>query len=305
MDEPYLTFKKFLSQKFPGLLIRKIPIDAGMSCPNKNGSVSTDGCIFCDRFGAGPVRSHGLTIQSQIENFMGLNPGIKYIAYYQANSNTHEAADVLKQKYNIIFQYPDIIGLFIGTRPDAIGHDVYPLLKQLNQQTYLNIELGLQSIHEKSLLWLRRNHTYGQFLDTYSKLSEMGIEVIIHLIVGIPGESREDMAATIKEMNRLQPRGVKIHLMHVLKDTPLARLYKKNEFSLMTMDEYIETVIHLLEHLSPDIVIHRLTGERDKELFIAPDWAKEKHRTIDTIKKRMNARGSRQGLKVPPRIHRR
>ncbi len=298
MTEPYYSFSTYLKKRFRGVPVRKIPIDAGFPCPNKDGSLSFDGCIFCDTFGSGPIKSmvQALSIPEQIRSFIRERHDLKYIAYYQAHSNTCAPLAVLRQRYEIIFQFPEIVGLFIGTRPDAIAPDVYPLLQELNDRTYLTVELGLQSTHPKSLCFLQRNHTYAQFLETFATLKKCHIDTLVHLIVGIPGETIADMLATVAEMNRLKPAGIKFHLLHVLKNTPLFNLYEQKQFTLLEMDEYADIMCLLLEHLDPGIVIHRLTGERDKELFHAPAWAMDKNAVIQAIRNKMVAKNTVQGL---------
>jgi radical SAM protein (TIGR01212 family) len=297
MKEPYYSFSAFLRKKFGAGKIRKIAIDAGFPCPNKDGTVSSIGCIFCDTYGSGPIYNmkHSLSIEEQIESFIGNRRDRKYIAYYQPHSNTCAPLNILKQRYEIIFQYPEIIGFFIGTRPDAIADNVYPLLEELNRRTFLTVELGLQSIHTKSLDFLNRNHSYDQFLDTFFKLKNLGIDVLVHLIVGIPGETHDDILASVKEMNRLKPAGVKFHVMHVLKNTRLFDLYNQNQFQLMEREEYIDLIIRILEHLDPGTVVHRLTGERDKEIFVAPQWTTDKGDLINTIRSRMQKNHTYQG----------
>ncbi len=291
----YYSFNAFLKKKFPGWKVRKIPVNAGFPCPNKNGRVSSRGCIFCDTYGSGPIKTFSLPIEEQIRQFIGDRENFKYLAYYQAHSNTEAPVEELRKKYEIIFQFPAILGLFIGTRPDAVAPEVYPLLEEMNKRTYLTVELGLQSIHHKSLEFLTRNHSYQQFLDTFEQLKSRNIDTVVHLILGIPGESREDMLASVAEMNRLKPAGVKLHLMHILKDTPLYDLYQKKTFKLMEKEEYIDLAVTILEHLDPEIVIHRLTGERDKKIFHAPQWTMDKHYIIQTIRKKMKEQNTYQG----------
>jgi len=296
MPNPYNSFSSFLRKKFH-YKIRKIPINAGFSCPNKNGKISSEGCIFCDNYGSGPIKQFDLSISQQIETFIANHPKCKYIAYYQAHTNTCAPVEVLTKKYNIIFNYKDIVGLFIGTRPDSIPEDVYPILEDLNKKTYLSVELGLQSIHSQSLRFLNRNHSYQEFLETFANLKKRSIDVVVHLIIGVPGETSTHMLDTIEEMNRIKPAGIKLHLMHVLKNTPLFNAYRKDKFKLLEKDEYVNLIVYLLEHLDPDIVIHRLTGERDKEIFYAPLWALNKNETILAIQKSMAARNTFQGKK--------
>ncbi len=295
MQIRYNSFNSFLKKKFPGEKIRKIPVNAGFSCPNKNGELSTEGCIFCDSYGSGPIKTFNHSIRKQIELFTSVNKGKKFIAYYQAHTNTYASPDELIEKYNIIFEYNEIIGLFIGTRPDSIADDVFPILENIREQTYLSVELGLQSIHTKSLDYLNRNHSYEKFLETFNRLKDSGIDTIVHLIVGIPGESLKDMKETIREMNRLRPTGVKFHLLHILKGTKLFNMYKDGEVKLMGKEEYIKTIVELLSELDKEIVVHRLTGERDIELFYAPEWALDKGTVISSIHKLMEKKDIYQG----------
>lgn len=301
MDEFFNSFTGFLKKKYPGQKILKIPINAGFSCPNRDGFFSKEGCVFCDSFAAGPIHSVHLSIEQQIEKYIVLHPGKKYIAYFQSHSNTYGSISELRQKFEVVFKYKDIVGLFIGTRPDIISDPAFLLLKELDQRIYLTVELGLQSIHAPSLLLLKRNHTYLQFLDTFQKLQALKIDTVIHLIIGIPGETREHMLATIKEINRLKPKGIKFHLLHVLKDTALYRQYLKTPFSLLSQEEYTDLIVFLLEYVDPDIVIHRLTAEREREIFYAPEWALNKQAVLKSIKLKMKKADTFQGrLYFPP-----
>jgi uncharacterized protein len=301
MDEPFNSFGGFLKKKFPGQKILKIPVDAGFSCPNRDGLFSREGCVFCDPFAAGPIRNARMSIEQQIERYIAVHPGSKYIVYFQSHSNTYGPVPELRRKYEVVFRYENVVGLFIGTRPDMIAEPVFCLLEELNRRLYLTVELGLQSIHARSLSLLRRNHTYAQFLETFQRLQAKKIDTVIHLIIGIPGESREHMLATIEEMNRLKPAGIKFHLLHVLKDTALHRQYLSKPFSLLGQDEYAELIVFLLQRLDANIVIHRLTAEREREMFVAPEWALNKQAVLSTIKLKMKKAGVFQGcLHVSP-----
>jgi len=295
MQIRYNSLNSFLKKKFQCNKVRKIPINAGFPCPNKNGDISDEGCIFCDKFGSGPITTFNQSIRKQIEVFTSVNEKIKFIAYYQAHSNTYASVKELEEKYNIIFEYEDIVGLFIGTRPDSIAPDVLSLLDKIAKKTYLSIELGLQSIHGKSLDFLKRNHSYETFLDTFYKLKESNIDVIVHLIVGIPGENMDDMKKSVREMNRIKPAGVKFHLFHVLKETELFNMYNRGEIKLMERAEYIDTIVELIGELNEDIIVHRLTGDRDLKLFHAPKWAIDRKRVISGIQNRMRQLNIRQG----------
>jgi len=299
MDELFNSFKSFLKKKYPAFKILKIPINAGFSCPNRDGHFSKVGCVFCDRFASGPIHSASWSINEQIEFFIRNHPQKKYIAYFRSHSNTYGPVSELKRKYESIFNYDDIIGLFIGTRPDAISPSAFSLLEKLNRRTYLTVELGLQSVHGRSLLFLNRNHSYGQFLSTFQELKIRKIDTVVHLIIGIPGETRQQMLETVLEMNKLKPAGVKFHLLHILKDTELYRRYIQTPFPLLAQEEYIDIVSDLLEYLDPDIVIHRLTAERDKEIFFAPEWALNKTAVLTSLSAKMKKNGSFQGKKFP------
>jgi radical SAM protein (TIGR01212 family) len=295
MYEYCYSFNQFLKKKFPGERVVKIPINAGFSCPNRDGTLSAAGCIYCDRYAAGPPRMDGWPIGEQIDDYIRRHPGKKYIAYYQSHCNTYGQVPELEAKYEIVFQYQSVVGLFIGTRPDAVPLPVLSVLERINRRTYLCVELGLQSIHEGSLSFLNRNHTYEQFLRAFAELRARGIAIVVHLIVGIPGESRRHMLETIEAMNGLRPEGVKFHLLHVLSGTELHSLYARSAFPLLGQEEYAGLMADLLEHLDPGIVVHRLTAEREKEMFIAPLWALNKPAVLDSIRSEMRKRNSFQG----------
>lgn len=298
MDEPYFSFNSFLKKKFGGSKVLKIPINGGFRCPNKDGTRSDLGCIFCDSYGSGLIETFDLPVREQIDTFISRRRGKKFIAYFQAHTNTYGCADELKRAYEVVFDYPDIVGLFIGTRPDSIADEVYPLLESLKERIYLCVELGLQTVHPAGLTFLNRNHTYDEFLSTFDKLKKRGIDVVVHLIVGIPGETRSDILQTVAEMNRLQPAGIKFHLMHVLKGSPLYDLYKKDPIPLMEFEKYVELMVEVLENLDPSIVIHRLTGERDREIFFEPKWALDKMRVLRAIGSGLIQKNSRQGIRL-------
>lgn len=296
MDEPFHSFASFLRRRFPGgSPPRKIAIDAGLACPNRDGTLAEDGCIFCDPYGAGPVAARGRTIASQIEARIARFPGRRFLAYFQTHCNTHGPVTELKRKYEVVFRYPEIVGLFIGTRPDALPEPVLALLAETSRRVYLCVELGLQSAHDRSLAWLRRRHTYAKFLEGFAALRRLGIDVVVHLIVGIPGETRGDMRATIAALNELQPAGVKLHPLHVLRGTELERLHAGGRLPLLERDEYVEIACDLLERLDPAIAVHRLTADREGGLFVAPLWAQRKAELLEAVRRRLRQRGFGQG----------
>jgi radical SAM protein (TIGR01212 family) len=295
MDEPFLSFNSFLKARFPGQRVQKIPIDAGFSCPNRDGTLSAAGCIFCDRFASGPVATAAWPIERQIDAHIRRHPGKKFIAYFQSNCNTYGPVPELRRKYETVFKYKEIVGLFIGTRPDALPGPVLSLLEEMNRRIYLNVEIGLQSVHAQSLALLNRNHTYEQFAEAFNELRSRRIEVIVHLIIGIPGETLAHMRATVAAMNALRPAGVKFHLLHVLKDTELEARHLRASLPLLSREEYTDIICDLLQRLDPAIVVHRLAADREKELFIAPSWALNKPAVLQAIRKKMVLKGAYQG----------
>jgi radical SAM protein (TIGR01212 family) len=234
-------------------------------------------------------------VEKQIAAHIRRHPGTKFIAYFQSHCNTYGSVPELRRKYEIVFAYNEIVGLFIGTRPDAVPEPVLSLLEEMNRRIYLSVELGLQSVHAKSLALLNRNHSYEQFAKTYAALRARNIAVVVHLIIGIPGETLEHMRATIAAMNALKPAGVKFHLLHVLRDTELQAWHSRSLVPLLSLDEYTDIISDLLERLDPAIVVHRLTADREKELFIAPLWALNKAAVLRAIREKMKLRGTFQG----------
>jgi radical SAM protein (TIGR01212 family) len=295
MNEPYFSFAAFLRNRFPGQKVVKIPLHGGFACPNKDGALDTKGCVFCDDYASGPIHFSDWPIERQIQHRMAAHPGKKFIAYFQSHCNTYGPVRQLRAAYEKIFKFGDIVGLAIGTRPDTLPEPVLLLLQELNRRTFLTVELGLQSIHEKSLTYLNRNHTFAQFLDAFHRLQSRNIATVAHLIVGIPGESRSDMLATIEAMNRLKPQGIKFHLLHILKNTTLHQRCLATPFPLLSREEYADLIVLLLDHLDPGIVIHRLSAEREKELFIAPQWALNKQAVLNAIRQRLRETGAYQG----------
>ncbi|HDP94775.1 MAG TPA: TIGR01212 family radical SAM protein [Candidatus Aminicenantes bacterium] len=300
MNERYFTANRFFRQKF-GHKTRKIPLNAGFSCPNRDGTLDTLGCIYCDQFGSGPLLKTPLPIDVQIESHIKNQPDAHYIAYFQAFSNTYAPADTLRALYAPALRFPQVKGVFIGTRPDCLHTDVFQVLIDLSKQRYVCVELGLQSIHETSLKFLNRHHDFETFRSAFRALKDCGLDVLVHLILGIPGESTDMMRSTILEMNRIKPRGIKLHMLHVLRRTQLEALYQQGNIPLFNQEQYVTLVADLLESLDPDIVVHRLTGERNRELFVAPVWALDKVDTLNRIHQEMRKRDTWQGKKLGAR----
>ena len=300
-NKRYYTLNCFYKKKFNSK-VSKISLNAGFSCPNIDGTVGLGGCIFCSKLGSGDFagdRNLDLISQfNQVKNVMNKKwPNTKYIGYFQANTNTYADVDTLKKYYESILELDDVVGLNIATRPDAISDEVLEYLVELNKKTFLTIELGLQSIHEDTLKYINRGHDLKCFQDCFNKLKEKNINVVVHIINGLPYETKEMMIDTVKFLNNLGIDGIKIHMLHILKDTKLEKLYNKEKFHVLSKEEYIDIVISQLEYLNEDIVIHRITGDPDTNDLIEPEWLTKKFCVLNDIDKEMVKRNTYQGIK--------
>ena len=285
----YLSFNKYLKDKF-GQKVYKISLDGGFTCPNRDGKIDTRGCIFCSKGGSGDfAESREMSITSQIENGKKrvkkkIKDG-KYIAYFQAFTNTYAPVETLRQKYEEAINHPDIVALSIATRPDCLGDKVLKLLDEMNKIKPVFVELGLQTIHPKSAKYIRR----GYDLDVYDKavkdLKKIGVNIVVHVILGLPNESGEDMLETVKYVCESGANGIKLQLLHVIDGTDLAKDYEKGLFKTLEFDEYVNLIVKCVEIIPKDIVIHRLTGDGAKKDLIAPLWSADKKRVLDAINK--------------------
>lgn len=300
-NKRYYTLNCFYRNKFNSK-VSKISLNAGFSCPNIDGTVGIGGCIFCSKLGSGDFagdKSLDLFSQfNQVKTIMEKKwPDTKYIGYFQANTNTYADVDTLKKYYESILEIDNVVGLNIATRPDAITDEVMEYLSELNKRTFLTVELGLQSIHESTLKNINRGHDLKCFVDCFKKLKKNNINVVVHIINGLPYETKEMMIDTVKFLNNLGIDGIKIHMLHILKDTKLAKLYDVEHFKILSKDEYIDIVINQLEYLNPDIVIHRITGDPDVKDLIEPEWLVKKFCVLNDIDKEMVKRNTYQGIK--------
>lgn len=278
----------------------KVSLNGNFSCPNKKNS---NGCIFCSRLGSGDFAgSKELDLISQFNEVKEIMekkwPDSYYIGYFQANTNTYAPVNILKEKYETILNLPNVVGLNIATRSDAISQECLDYLSELNKKTNLIIELGLQSMHEKTLKFINRGHDLKNFEECVKELQRRNIKVVVHIINGLPNETKEDMIATVKYLNDLHIDGIKIHMLHIIKDTDLADYYLTNPFHILSKEEYIDIVIEQLEHLNPEIVIHRITGDPKKEDLIEPSWLLKKFCVLNDIDKEMKKRDTYQGKKT-------
>ncbi len=276
----------------------KVSLNANFSCPNfKNGN----GCIFC-LHGSNDydISQNNNLIQQfyDVANVLEKKwPNSLYIGYFQANTNTFAPVNVLKEKYETILNLPNVVGLSIATRCDAISEECYQYLAELNQKTFLTIELGLQSAKEETLAFIKRGHDLQSFTQCVQRLKTLGIRVVVHIINGLPYETKEDMIHTVQYLNNLDIDGIKIHMLHILKGTELEKIWKKEKFPILSKEEYIDIVCTQLEYLNPKIVIHRITGDPNVKDLITPQWLVKKFCVLNDIDKEMQKRNIYQGDK--------
>ncbi len=282
---PYHSLDYHIRQTF-GEKLYKISLDAGLTCPNRDGTLGERGCIFCSQGGSGDFASdRRLSITEQIESgkqqSAGKFKGSGYIAYFQAYTNTYGPVSRLRRLFLEAASHPDIRALSIATRPDCLGHKVLELLKEVNQIKPVWVELGLQTIHERTAAFIRRGYTFPVFEQAVRNLRAAGLDVIVHVILFLPGETQEDMYQTIRQLNRMDIQGIKLQLLHILKGTDLAGFYESHPFFIPCMEDYFRVLGGCLGMLRPDIVIHRLTGDGPKELLIAPLWTGNKRYVLN------------------------
>lgn len=300
----YYSLNDYLKETY-GEKIYKIAIDAGLSCPNRDGKTDTRGCIFCSAGGSGDfavTRKDFPSVSKQIEAglslFRGKTVGNKFIAYFQAYTNTYGPLEYLKNIFTEALSHPKVAGISIATRPDCLSDDVLALLQDLKERfsdKFIWIELGLQTIHEDTATYIRRGYTLPVFEKALSSLNALGIPVVVHVILGLPGESRERILETIDYLAKKDIFGIKLQLLHILKGTDLAKDYENNLFLVYTKEEYIDLVIDCIEHLPKDVVLHRVTGDGPKNLLIAPLWSGNKKDVLNALHRRFKERGAYQG----------
>lgn len=285
----YLSFNKYLKDKF-GQKVYKISLDGGFSCPNRDGKTGTRGCIFCSKGGSGDfAESREMSITEQIENGKKrvekkIKSG-KYIAYFQAFTNTYAPVEILRQKYEEAINHPDIVALSIATRPDCLGDDVLRLLDEMNKIKPVFVELGLQTIHQKSAKYIRRGYDLSVYDKAVRDLKKIGVNVVVHVILGLPNESENDMLETVKYVCESGANGIKLQLLHVIDGTDLAKDYEKGLFKTLEFDEYVNLIVKCVKIIPKDIVVHRLTGDGAKKDLIAPLWSADKKRVLNAINK--------------------
>lgn len=301
-NKRYHTLNYYYKKKF-GMKVVKISLNGGFTCPNIDGTKGFGGCIYCSKTGSGEfggdIHDDLVTQFNKIKKVMDHKwPNSKYIAYFQARTNTYAPVEVLREKYEKVLKLPNVIGLTIATRCDAISEEVLDYLDELNKRTNLTIELGLQTIHEKTAKIINRCHTLEEFDEMVNKLRERKIEVVVHIINGLPYETEEMMLETVRHVNKLDIQGIKIHMLNIVKDTKLHELYMNKPFDMLKRDEYIDIVIKQLELLRKEIVIHRITADPDPDNLVEPKWLLAKRTLINDIDKEMVKRNTYQGIKA-------
>lgn len=285
----YLSFNKYLKDKF-GQKVYKISLDGGFTCPNRDGKIDTRGCIFCSKGGSGDfAQNRNLSITEQIESGKKIvekkiKSG-KYIAYFQAFTNTYAPVEILRAKYSEAINHPDIVALSIATRPDCLGDDVIELLDEMNKIKPVFVELGLQTIHSDSAKYIRRGYSLEVYNEAVKKLKNIGVNIVVHIILGLPNESEEDMLESVKYVCQSKIDGIKLQLLHIIAGTDLAKDYEKGLFKTLEFDEYVELIAKCVAIIPKNIVIHRLTGDGAKKDLIAPLWSADKKRVLNAINK--------------------
>ena len=306
-DTPYHSLDYELKRQF-GQKIYKVSLDGGMSCPNRDGTVGTGGCTFCSQGGSGEFavgRTGYPDVWEQIEQaktrvHRKISGEGKYIAYFQSYTNTYAPVDYLRTLFERAITHPDIVALSVGTRPDCLGDEVVALLKELNRQKPVWVELGLQTIHEKTAERIHRGYRLEVFEDAYRRLKEAGLTVVVPVILGLPGETKEEMLETVDYLGKIPVDGIKLQLLHILKGSQMAAEYEKNPFSLMELEEYLDLILTCVARLPQSVVIHRLSGDGAKALLIGPAWSANKKLVLNRMMQKFRENGIFQGCQRAP-----
>ena len=303
-NKRYYTLDYYYKNKYKSKVF-KVSLNIGCSCPNIDGTKSNKGCIYClHKSGdfAGNIKDPIKKQFNDIKNIMLKKwPNAKYIAYFQAGSNTYGDINKLKKNFYEVLKYKNVVGINIATRCDCINDEVLNLLKDLNNKTDLVVELGLQTIHNKTLKLINCCYKLKDFKKTYKLLTKNNIKVVVHIINGLPYETKKDMIKTVKYLNKLNIFGIKIHMLHILKSTELEKIYKKEKFHILTKEEYVDIVVSQLEYLNENIIINRITGDPNTKYLIEPKWLIKKFCVINEIDKLMVKKNTYQGIKTKKR----
>ncbi|GAK60339.1 hypothetical protein U27_00230 [Candidatus Vecturithrix granuli] len=298
----YLSFNQHLKDTF-GEKVYKVTIDAGFTCPNRDGTRGVGGCIYCYGDRRTSQLADCVSVQSQIQTGIAAihkrYKAKKFLAYFQSYTNTYGPVDQLVRLYQAALEIEGIVGLSIGTRPDCVGEEILEVLGAIAQKTYLWVEYGLQSVHDTTLTRIHRGHDFATFLNAVDRTRKReNIKICAHVILGLPGETKDDMIETANVLSALNVDGVKIHSAHVLRHTQLAEMYARGEYQVLELPEYLDIVCDFLEHLAPQMIIHRLVGDAPRERYIAPEWCMQKSDVLRQIEKELERRNSFQGSRV-------
>ncbi len=296
---PYYAYSHYLRNRF-GHRVQKVSIDAGFTCPNVDGTVTTGGCTFCDNRSFSPSRrlprqSISAQIDEGIRQLQRRYDCNHFLAYFQPATNTYAAVDRLEKVYLEALSHRLIVGICIGTRPDCLGDDILELLESLSKQTYLQLELGIQTIHEASLQWMNRGHGYAEVPAVVERCLRRGLELGVHVILGLPGETHENMMETAREVGKLGVNSIKIHNLYAVRNTPLADQVERGEVQLMDRDHYLRTLVDFLELLPPDLVVERVSGDAPGDYFIGPSWCLDKPGILIALRDEFRRRKTYQG----------
>ena len=294
----YNHFNEYLKNKF-GERTLKICIDGGFTCPNRDGTISTGGCIFCSEKGSGEHINYSENISQQVKNYFSsykAQRANKFIVYFQNFTNTYDSVSNLKLKYDAALIDNRIVGLQVATRPDCIDDNICELLKSYTDKYYVCVELGLQTSNDETGKLINRGYASNQFTETVKLLNKYGIDVVTHIMVGLPSENEKDLENTVKFINKHNIQGLKIHSTYIVKNTLLADVYENKIYEPITLDYYLKSLTYILTHISPNIVIHRLSGDAPKDLLIAPDWNSHKKWVINGIDKILKENNLYQGI---------
>lgn len=300
MKEYFYSFSDYLKEKF-GERVQRLSLNAGFTCPNRDGKIGSEGCIYCNDEGYSPFAKSRLSLKQQIRQSMDFASerykAKKFIAYFQNATNTYAPLDKLKKTYDVIKEFPDIVGLYISTRPDCIDEKGLDLIESYSKNYDVWIEYGLQSIHERTLKFINRGHSVHDFVKAVNMTAARNIKVGVHVILGLPGETRDDMLNTAEKLTKLAVSGIKFHMLHVLKDTKLEQHHKEGKIQLLTFGEYVDVVCDFLEIINPKCVVFRLVSDARDDFLIAPKWINRKSEVITAIKDEFKRRGTKQGMR--------
>jgi len=299
-DKRYYSLNYYLRHKF-GCKVFKISLDAGFSCPNRDGTIGTGGCIFCSERGSGDFAgSREFSIHDQFQSIKKMMSkkwsNGKCIAYFQAYTNTYAPVYVLNQKYREAVEENDVVGLAIATRPDCLDDDVLDLISKFNEKLYTWVELGLQTSNEDTAIKINRGYKLNVFEKAVKNLNDRNIDVVAHIIFGLPEEKHEDMINTVRYVSDIKVQGVKFHLLHLMKNTPMVRFYKLGQLKFMTEEEYVNLICRAISYTDPDIVVHRLTGDSPRDTLIGPKWSLKKWEILNEIDKSLADNNIYQGI---------